>query len=85
MWEELFGKDYEDKSFALSAANGILIMLTDKGILYTAEASPEGFKEIAHCDVLEGANGRGSSGLRRFSATQRSTAATSPATWSAST
>jgi hypothetical protein len=56
LWEELFGKDYEDKSFALAGANGILLMLTDRGILYTAEASPEGFKEIAHCDVLQEAS-----------------------------
>jgi outer membrane protein assembly factor BamB len=55
MCEERLGSSRQYKSFSLIAANGILIVLDDEGMLYTAEASPDGFKPIAHCDVLQGA------------------------------
>jgi outer membrane protein assembly factor BamB len=57
LWEEMLpdpGKRVQQIS--LSAANDILIVLDDTGTLYTANASPEGFKEIARCDVLKGAS-----------------------------
>jgi len=57
LWEEMLpdpGKRVQQIS--LSAANDILIVLDDIGTLYTANASPEGFKEIARCDVLKGAS-----------------------------
>ena len=56
MWEEKFGPSRMDKAFSLTVANGTLILLDDRGTLYTATASPEGFKEIARCDVLQGAS-----------------------------
>ena len=46
----------EHECLTLTAANGTLIILDDQGTSRTAEASPEGFKEIARCDVLQGAN-----------------------------
>jgi outer membrane protein assembly factor BamB len=54
MWEEAFGPRTQNKSVSLAAANGVLIVLDDKGTLYTAAASPDGFREIARCDVLTG-------------------------------
>ncbi len=58
LWEEMLvepGKTLTQIS--LTAAGGILIVLDVQGTLYTAKASPEGFKEIARCDVLKGASG----------------------------
>jgi outer membrane protein assembly factor BamB len=43
------------------AADGKLIVLNEKGMLYTAEASPSGFSPISKCDVLMGENT-----IRRF-------------------
>jgi outer membrane protein assembly factor BamB len=54
-WDEPFGNNRQNKSLSLAAANGILIVLDDKGTLYTATASHESYKEIARCDVLQGA------------------------------
>lgn len=55
MWEERFGGPTRGKKhFSLAAAGGTLIILDDLGMLYTAEASPEGYREIARCDVLTG-------------------------------
>jgi len=54
MWEERLGPNRQNKSFSITAANGILIVLDERGTLYTVEASPEGFKEIARCDILMG-------------------------------
>jgi outer membrane protein assembly factor BamB len=54
-WDEPLGPNRGSKSFPLTAANGVLIVLDDEGTLYTAQASPEGFKEIARCDVLQSA------------------------------
>lgn len=45
----------EDTGFgSLSAANGKLIVLTDKGVLMVAKASPEGFKPSARAKVIGG-------------------------------
>lgn len=55
LWEERFGSYREKKSISLASANGILILLDDQGVLYTAEASSGGYTEIARCDVLLGA------------------------------
>jgi len=45
----------EDTGFgSLSAANGKLIVLTDKGLLMVAKASPEGFKPTARAKVIGG-------------------------------
>jgi outer membrane protein assembly factor BamB len=55
LWQESFGPARTGKQFGLTAANGILVVLDDQGMLYTAEASPEGFRELARCDVLQGA------------------------------
>ncbi len=54
VWEEL-GERREGKMLTLTAAKKTLIILDDMGTLFTAEASPDGFKEIAWCDVLQGA------------------------------
>jgi outer membrane protein assembly factor BamB len=55
VWEERFGGPLRAKKhFSLTAANGTLIILDDLGTLYTAEASPAGYREIARCDVLQG-------------------------------
>lgn len=55
VWEERFGGPVRAKKhFSLTAANGTLIILDDLGTLYTAEASPAGYREIARCDVLQG-------------------------------
>jgi outer membrane protein assembly factor BamB len=56
IWEERFGKDYQNKSLSLTAASGTLIIMDDKGTLRTARASPDGYQEIASCDVLLGAS-----------------------------
>jgi hypothetical protein len=56
LWDVPLGMEHPNKCFAVTAANGVLIVLDDEGTLYTANASPDGFKEIAHCDVLRGAN-----------------------------
>jgi outer membrane protein assembly factor BamB len=58
MWDVPLGPNGQNKCFSLTAANGTLVVLDDQGTLYTAQASPEGFKEIAHCDVLQGASVR---------------------------
>jgi outer membrane protein assembly factor BamB len=54
VWEEP-GERREGKMLALTAANKTLVILDDRGTLSTAAASPEGFEEIARCDVLAGA------------------------------
>lgn len=54
-WEESFGPPRNQKSFNLIAADGTLVILDDRGTLYTAEATPAGYREIARCDVLQGA------------------------------
>jgi len=41
---------------SLTAGDSRLIALTDRGILYVAEASSEGFKMISSCDVFAGKN-----------------------------
>jgi outer membrane protein assembly factor BamB len=56
MWDERFGESRKNKSFSLTTARGTLIVLDDQGMLYTVEASAERYKEIARCDVLQGAN-----------------------------
>lgn len=57
LWEERLGATGRSlQQIFLTAANGILIVLDDKGTRYAAEASPESFREIARCDVLQGAN-----------------------------
>ncbi len=48
---------WEEKSIgfgALTAANGRLVIITEKGELVTAKASPDGFDEIARAQVLGG-------------------------------
>lgn len=37
----------------LSAADGKLLILTDRGVLHIAEASPQGYREIARTPVLQ--------------------------------
>jgi outer membrane protein assembly factor BamB len=55
MWDEQFGGPVRAKKhFSLTAAGGTLIILDDLGTLYTTEASPKGYREIARCDVLTG-------------------------------
>jgi len=54
-WEESFGPMRNTKNLNLTAADGTLIVLEDRGTLYTAEATPAGYREIARCDVLQGA------------------------------
>ncbi|MCX7031063.1 MAG: PQQ-binding-like beta-propeller repeat protein [Spirochaetes bacterium] len=57
LWEELLpDPEIKVQQISLAAANGTLIVLDGWGTLYTAEASPERFKEIARCDVLQGAS-----------------------------
>jgi outer membrane protein assembly factor BamB len=55
MWDERFGASRPNTSFSLTTAKGTLIVLDDQGTLYTVETSSEGYKEIARCDVLQGA------------------------------
>jgi outer membrane protein assembly factor BamB len=60
LWEELLpDSEKRIQQISLAAANGILIVLDVLGTLYTVKASPEGFKEIARCDVLQGASKHG--------------------------
>jgi outer membrane protein assembly factor BamB len=37
----------------LSAADGKLLILTDRGVLHITEASPQGYKEISSAPVLQ--------------------------------
>lgn len=54
-WEESFDPPRNTKNFNLTAADGTLVILDDRGMLYTAEATPAEYREIARCDVLQGA------------------------------
>ena len=51
LWEEPLDK----RPISMTAADGKLIILSDKGLLYIAEASPKGYKEISRYDVKAGA------------------------------
>ena len=54
MWQDTLGEPPRKGVFSLMAADGKLIVLNDKGILFIAEASPAGFKPISKADVLRG-------------------------------
>jgi len=54
MWKQELKTRPRVVSLALTAADGKLIVLDDQGILYIAEASSAGYKEISSCDVLSG-------------------------------
>ena len=61
LWQDTLGEPPRKGVFSLMAADGKLIVLNDKGILFIAEASPAGFKLISKADVL-----RGEETIRRF-------------------
>lgn len=61
LWQDTLGEPPRKGVFSLIAADGKLIVLNDKGILFIAEASPSGFKPISKADVL-----RGEETIRRF-------------------
>jgi outer membrane protein assembly factor BamB len=50
MWEE----NLERKPISLTAANGHLIILDEKGNLYIAQADPESYKEISRSNIFDG-------------------------------
>jgi outer membrane protein assembly factor BamB len=54
MWKQHLGTAHAQESLSLMAADGKLIILNDQGMLYIAEATPTGYKEISSCDVLRG-------------------------------
>lgn len=57
-WEVSLGSNRPTKhNISLMASDGKLIILNDEGTLFIAEASPEGYEEIARCDVLAGGKG----------------------------
>jgi len=60
MWEEKLG----NKSIALMAADGKLIILEADGILHIAEANPSSYKEISRC-TLPGAK-PGKEGFKKY-------------------
>lgn len=61
LWENLLWGTKAKGSISLMAADGKLIVLNEKGILYIAEASPSGFTPLSKCDVL-----KGEATIRRF-------------------
>jgi outer membrane protein assembly factor BamB len=55
MWDKSLPDETSwQKSVTLMAANGKLIILTAKGMLSIAEATPTGYTEISGCDVYNG-------------------------------
>jgi outer membrane protein assembly factor BamB len=54
IWKKKLPEDELTTCVSLMAADGKLIVLNDKGMLFIAEASPSGFKELCSCDVFKG-------------------------------
>ncbi len=58
IWDESFPDEpynpLGQKSISLMVADGKLIILSAWGMLYIAEATPTGYKEISRCDVYNG-------------------------------
>jgi outer membrane protein assembly factor BamB len=50
MWEEPF----EGNTLTLTAADGKLIVLSERGMLYVVEASPRSFTLLSSCDLMKG-------------------------------
>lgn len=53
MWQQLLNETPGNRSYSLMAADGKLIILDDLGMLYICAASPEGYREISKCSLLQ--------------------------------
>lgn len=58
LWEEVLGQAEQKQCVTLTAAGGKLIMLSDDGVLCTAEASAQAYQEFSRCVLLPGRNRR---------------------------
>lgn len=54
VWENFLEGQRSTRAVALMATDGKLLVLTRKGTLYIANASPAGFTPLSQCDVLAG-------------------------------